>query len=70
MMSEPVAVQGDASLVTSTVTSEPESTSINNNNNNNNNVNINAVDSSNIVTNFNTNNANQVIGNRAFSPIM
>ena len=38
MMSEPVAVQGDASLVTSTVTSEPESTSINNNNNNNNNV--------------------------------
>ena len=38
MMSEPVAVQGDASLVTSTVTSESESTSINNNNNNNNNV--------------------------------
>ena len=36
MMSEPVAVQGDASLVTSTVTSDPESTSINNNNNNNN----------------------------------
>ena len=36
MMSEPVAVQGDASLVTSTVASEPESTSINNNNNNNN----------------------------------
>ena len=36
MMSEQVAVQGDASLVTSTVTSEPESTSINNNNNNNN----------------------------------
>ena len=38
MMSEPVAVQGDASLVTSTVASEPETTSINNNNNNNNNV--------------------------------
>ena len=33
---------------------------INNNNNNNNNLNINAVDSSNIVANFNTNNANQV----------
>ena len=34
---------------------------INNNNNNNNNLNINAIDSSNIVANFNTNNANQVI---------
>ena len=33
---------------------------INNNNNNNNNINLNAVDSSNIVANFNTNNANQV----------
>ena len=33
---------------------------INNNNNNNNNLNINAVDSSNVVANFNTNNANQV----------
>lgn len=33
---------------------------INNNNNNNNNLNLNAVDSSNIVANFNTNNANQV----------
>merc|ERR1712001_588854 len=33
---------------------------INNNNNNNNNLNFNAVDSSNIVANFNTNNANQV----------
>ena len=33
---------------------------VNNNNNNNNNLNINAVDSSNIVANFNTNNANQV----------
>ena len=33
---------------------------INNNNNNNNNLNINAVDSSNIVANLNTNNANQV----------
>ena len=42
---------------------------INNNNNNNNNVNNNSVASSNIVTNFNTNNANQVIGSRAFSPI-
>ena len=33
---------------------------INNNNNNNNNINFNSVDSSNIVANFNTNNANQV----------
>ena len=33
---------------------------INNNNNNNNNLNINAIDSSNVVANFNTNNANQV----------
>merc|ERR1711915_929995 len=33
---------------------------VNNNNNNNNNLNINAIDSSNIVANFNTNNANQV----------
>lgn len=33
---------------------------INNNNNNNNNLNLNAIDSSNIVANFNTNNANQV----------
>jgi len=33
---------------------------INNNNNNNNNINLNAADSSNIVANFNTNNANQV----------
>lgn len=33
---------------------------VNNNNNNNNNLNINAVDSSNIVANFNVNNANQV----------
>ena len=32
----------------------------NNNNNNNNNINFNSVDSSNIVANFNTNNANQV----------
>ena len=34
--------------------------SVNNNNNNNNNLNLNAADSSNIVANFNTNNANQV----------
>ena len=33
---------------------------INNNNNNNNNLNLNAVDSSNVVASFNTNNANQV----------
>merc|ERR1711893_457781 len=33
---------------------------INNNNNSNNNINFNSVDSSNIVANFNTNNANQV----------
>ena len=43
---------------------------INNNNNNNNNLNINALDSSNVVANFNTNNANQVKYNSSFSQLV